>query len=106
MSTTKKIYLEDSFVDWFFEQDIKDRTIDLHINHRNSAIENLGSWLPISYITNWEEIKPLLNEVDDEEHRKLGDYFEDKMEIDWRGGLQSTFGKYTFELDYESDKDK
>ena len=124
--TIKYIYLEDSFVDWAFEDDIRDRGIDLSRNLKLEALENLGDWLPISYITNWEEIKSLLNKVSVEsikkervnstltsqwwaeikENQLLGDYFESQGEIDWQGGCQSTFGQYTFELEYESDKEQ
>ena len=124
--TIKYIYLEDSFVDWAFEDDIRDRGIDLSRNLKDEALENLGDWLPISYITNWEEIKSLLNKVSVEsikkervnstltsqwwaeikENQLLGDYFESQGEIDWQGGCQSTFGQYTFELEYESNKEQ
>lgn len=123
--TIKYIYLEDSFVDWAFEEDINDKTIDLHIDHKDSALENLGDWLPISYITNWKEIKSFLNKVSVEsikkekvnstltnqwwadigENQLLGDYFESQGEIDWQGGYESDFGQYTFELEYESNKE-
>ena len=101
--TIKYIYIEDSFANWVFEDDIRDRGIDLSRNLKLEALENLGDWLPISYITNWEEIKSLLNGIGD---KKLGDYFESQGEIDWQGGCQSTFGQYTFELEYESNKEQ
>ena len=122
----KYIYIHDCFPNWVFEDDIRDRGIDLSRNLKDEALENLGDWLPISYITNWEEIKSLLNKVSVEsikkervnstltsqwwaeikENQLLGDYFESQGEIDWQGGCQSTFGQYTFELEYESNKEQ
>ena len=99
----KTIYLDDWFTNYMFEDEIKSRNLDLNRNFREDAIGNLGDWLPISFITNWEEIKSLLNEVGD---KKLGDYFESQGEIDWQGGYDSDFGQYTFQLEYESDKKK
>ena len=99
----KTIYLEDWFTNYMFEDEIKSRNLDLNRNFREDAIGNLGDWLPISFITNWEEIKSLLNEVGDE---KLGDYFESQGEIDWQGGYESDFGQYTFQLKYKSDEEK
>ena len=124
--TIKYIYIDDWFANWVFEDDIRDRGIDLSRNLKLEALENLGDWLPISYITNWEEIKSLLNKVSVEsikkervnstltsqwwaeikENQLLGDYFESQGEIDWQGGCQSTFGQYTFELEYESNKEQ
>mgnify|MGYP003121763552 FL=1 len=124
--TIKYIYIEDSFANWVFEDDIRDRGIDLSRNLKLEALENLGDWLPISYITNWKEIKSFLNKVSVESIKKervnstltsqwwaeikknqlLGDYFESQGEIDWQGGCQSTFGQYTFELEYESNKEQ
>ena len=104
----KTIYLDDWFTNYIFEDELNSRGLDLNRNFREEAIGNLGDWLPINYITNWEEIKSLLNEVDDKDlgNEKLGDYFESKGEIDWQGGYESDFGQYTFELKYESDKEK
>tara|TARA_R100001377_G_scaffold80103_1_gene58731 strand:- start:1 stop:405 length:405 start_codon:yes stop_codon:yes gene_type:complete len=124
--TIKYIYIDDWFANWVFEDDIRDRGIDLSRNLKLEALENLGDWLPISYITNWKEIKSFLNKVSVESIKKervnstltsqwwaeikknqlLGDYFESQGEIDWQGGCQSTFGQYTFELEYESNKEQ
>jgi len=121
----KTIYLDDWFTNYMFEDEMKSRGLDLNRNFREEAIGNLGDWLPISYITNWEEIKSLLNKVSVElirkkyanskltnqwwenigENQLLGDYFESQGEIDWQGGGVSDFGQYTFELDYESEED-
>ena len=104
----KTIYLDDWFTNYIFEDELNSRGLDLNRNFREEAIGNLGDWLPISCITNWEEIKSLLNEVDDKDlgDEKLGDYFESQGEIGWEGGGQSDFGQYTFELEYESNKEK
>ena len=122
----KTIYLDDWFTNYIFEDEMNSRGLDLNRNFREEAIGNLGDWLPINYITNWEEIKSLLNKVSVElirkeyanskltnqwwenigENQLLGDYFESKGEIDWQGGGVSDFGQYTFKLKYESDKDK
>ena len=122
----KKIYLDDEFTNYIFEDELNSRGLDLNRNFREEALENLGDWLPISYITNWAEIKSLLNKVSVEsikkekvnstltnkwwenigENQLLGDYFESKLEIDWQGGGVSDFGQYTFELEYESDMEE
>jgi len=121
----KTIYLDDEFTNYIYQDEMRYGRIDFNRNFREDAINNLGDWLPISYITNWEEIKSLLNKVSVElirkeyanskltnkwwenigENQLLGDYFESQGEIDWQGGV-SDFGQYTFELDYESDKEK
>ena len=122
----KTIYLDDEFTNYMFQDEMKYRGVDFNRNFREDAINNLGDWLPISYITNWEEIKSLLNKVSVEsikkervnstltnkwwenigENQLLGDYFESKLEIDWQGRYESDFGQYTFQLEYESDKEK
>jgi hypothetical protein len=121
----KTIYLDDWFTNYMFEDEMKSRDLDLNTNFKEEAIGNLGDWLPINYITNWEDIKSLLNKVSVElirkkyanskltnqwwkdigENQLLGDYFESKGEIDWQGGGVSDFGQYTFYLKYESDKE-
>ena len=83
----KKMILNIDIIYWLTEEWSTDEVIDVGIGTKQGIeweiFGCIGDYLPISYIHNWEEVKPVLDEQT-EEGMPLGDYAEKEYELMWQ----------------------
>ena len=83
----KKMILNIDIIYWLTEEWSTDEVIDVGIGTKQGIeweiFGCIGDYLPISYIHNWEEVKPILDEQT-EEGMPLGDYDEKEYELMWQ----------------------
>lgn len=94
-----EIKLHSDFVQWLFQEKETYEVVEMMLFEEQSieemAVSCLGDWMPLSYVLNWDEIKPLLNE----QRIKgipVGDYIEEKHEIEYEPWDSDLFPNYDF----------
>ena len=96
---TIEIKLDTNFVHWLFlEWDTHDVVEQMLFNEQSIeevAISCLGDWMPLNYVLNWDEIKPLLDEQKIE-GIPVGDYIEKEGEIQGEPWDNDLFPNYDF----------
>jgi|9_EtaG_2_1085328.scaffolds.fasta_scaffold03728_2 hypothetical protein len=102
-----EIKLHTDFVHWLFQEKDVDDVIEMMLFAEQSiedmAVNCLGDWMPLSYVLNWDEIKPLLDEQKIEGVR-VGDYLEKKGEIQGEPWDRKLFPNYDFHYNVVSDE--
>ena len=96
---TIEIKLHTDFVHWLFLEWEKHDVINQMLFNEQSiedmAVNCLGDWMPLSYVLNWDEIKPLLDEQKIE-GIPVGDYIEKEGEIQGEPWDNDLFPNYDF----------
>lgn len=96
---TIEIKLHTDFVHWLFLEWEKHDVINQMLFNEQSiedmAVNCLGDWMPLSYVLNWDEIKPLLDEQKIE-GIPVGDYIEKEGEIQGEPWDNDLFPNYNF----------
>ena len=96
---TLEIKLHTDFVHWLFQEwDTYDDVEQMLFNEQSIeevAISCLGDWMPLNYVLNWDEIKPLLDEQKIE-GIPVGDYIEKEGEIQGEPWDNDLFPNYDF----------
>jgi len=78
------IILTEAFTDWItgdFDASYIADNIGSYEDKHDMAIGVLGDWIPLYYIKNWKDIKPLFNKLDTEDGMPYGDWCEEKKEM-------------------------
>jgi len=103
----KKMILHIDLIYWQSKEMSREDIINLGIGTKKGIeweiFRCIGDYLPISYIHNWEEVKPVLDEQT-EEGMPLGDYAEQEFELMWQ---HHNNPKYEWEYEFyygESDE--
>ena len=96
-----EIKLHSDFVQWLFQEKETYEVVEMMLFEEQSieemAVSSLGDWLPLSYVLNWDEIKPLLDEQKIE-GKPVGDYIEENHEIQGEPWDRKLFPNYDFSL--------
>jgi len=94
-----EIKLHTDFVQWLFQEKETYEVVEMMLFEEQSieemAVSCLGDWMPLSYVLNWDEIKPLLDEQKIE-GKPVGDYLEEKHEIQNEPWDRDLFPHYDF----------
>ena len=107
-----EIKLHTDFVQWLYQEKETYEIVEMMLFQEYSieemAVGSLGDWLPLSYVLNWDKIKPLLNEQKIE-GKPVGDYIEENHEIQGEPWDSDLFPHYDFVLnvvmdEYESEE--
>ena len=78
------VILTEGFTNWIigdFEASYIADNIGEYKDKHDMAIGVLGDWIPLYYIKNWKDIKPLLNKLFIEDGMPYGDWCEEKKEM-------------------------
>ena len=96
---TIEIKLHTDFVQWLFQEwdtyDVVEQMLFNEQSIEEVAISCLGDWMPLNYVLNWDEIKPLLDEQKIE-GIPVGDYIEKEGEIQGEPWDNDLFPNYDF----------
>ena len=103
----KKMILNIDIIYWLTEEMDREDIIDLGIGTKKGIeweiFDCIGDYLPISYIHNWEEVKPILDEQT-EKGMPLGDFAEKEYELMWQHHKNPKY-KWEYEFYYGEDND-
>ena len=103
----KKMILNIDLIYWLTEEWSTDEVIDLGIGTKKGIeweiFGCIGDWLPINYIHNWEEVKPILDEQT-EQGMPLGDFAEEEGELMWQHHKNPKY-EWDYEFYYGEDDD-
>ena len=102
----KKMVLHIDIIYWLTEEWDRQDVIDVGIGTKQGIeweiFGCIGDWLPIYYIHNWEEVKPILDEQT-EQGMPLGDYAEQEHELMWQHHKNPKY-KWEYEFYYGESK--